>query len=588
MIKTISLKNFRGQKEITFHFGHGLNYLIGPNEAGKTTIGHAIAFAFYGVDLTGSNRGLDHLVAIGQDRAEAILVTDKATFHRTKKRGDSSKIRLSLNSMPMIDADQTSLTQKLGISPEVFCSCFAVGYFMRLSNEKRMDVIGQIVQVDRAALLKKLLPDPSIPFPRSVKLQNPRQDAHNVTTERRKKQNELSADNGALAQVEMSLREMEGGPVTSSVEYLQAEISKLRAQAELFDIYHQEVQYFRVAQARAKDVEEANKRKIADKQKLETEMRALGAEPNLQELALIEQELSTMKAEVDKYIKDNQKPTPSAPSLPEVHDETTCMRCGQVVSEKMKASIIAEREAMINSYNELARKTADHNQEVTRTWELMTKQYNHKYNEWKSKQSAAELWRSKHVLLNDRMRDLTVVEVVQPLPPTKPDGDEQSIRTRLQDLMAQRYAVQQMTAKQEMATKRKIELVVSVAKKSQEVSALKIFESALNRLPEAEVRTILSSLVMDDVQVALVDGSLSVSDRQDVPYECLSSGRQMKVDLQIARTFQRLLGRRAPGFYFIDDYDLLDGDAQKYFHEGAQIFVAKVSSELTSLQVISS
>lgn len=50
MIKTLTVKNFRQFKERSFSFEPGLNAIIGANEAGKTTLLMAVAYAWFGAN----------------------------------------------------------------------------------------------------------------------------------------------------------------------------------------------------------------------------------------------------------------------------------------------------------------------------------------------------------------------------------------------------------------------------------------------------------------------------------------------------------------------------------------------------------
>ena len=585
MIKTITLLNFRGQKETTLHFGPGINQLTGPNEAGKTTVGHAIAFGFYGTDLATSSRGVDHLITFGNDKTEVVVVTDKATFKREKRRGQTSKIRVGLSNLPLVDADQTSLTQKLGVTPEVFSSCFNVGYFMRLNDEKRMDVISQVVKLDKKAILYSLLPSQDIPMPRVVKLINLRQDAQNVALERRKKQNELAADVGAKEQVEISLREMITDAGHQNLSELDSKINQLEAKQELFRLYQQELNAYKLATAKASLTEESNKRISAERQRLEVELKALGNQPNMGDLERLKQELDD-EEQKDRECLSRTKPMPLEPALPELHNEATCLRCGQVVTEKMRATVTRERENIINNYNKVARETADHNKAVMEEWTARSKMRDQKHQYWQTKMREAETWQSSHNQLVARIKALVPASVTVPEPPIKPVGDEQGTTSELQNLLAKKHTILQLKSRYDANTRRKQDLESAIETKTKEVETLRVFEKALDQLPETEVRHLLDKLSMDGVVISLAEGKLVVTDTAMVPYECLSTGRRMRVDLEISKTLQKLMGKRAPGFFFIDDYDLLDGSVIKHLPRDSQIFVAKVSSEATGLEVL--
>ncbi len=48
MIKTLTLKNFRKHEDLQLNFSEGLTVIRGSNEAGKTTVGEAILYAYFG------------------------------------------------------------------------------------------------------------------------------------------------------------------------------------------------------------------------------------------------------------------------------------------------------------------------------------------------------------------------------------------------------------------------------------------------------------------------------------------------------------------------------------------------------------
>lgn len=64
MLDTLTLKNFRKHRDAEFKFGEGLVVLRGANEAGKTTIGEAILYAFFGATVL--RESLDMVVSYDQ------------------------------------------------------------------------------------------------------------------------------------------------------------------------------------------------------------------------------------------------------------------------------------------------------------------------------------------------------------------------------------------------------------------------------------------------------------------------------------------------------------------------------------------
>ena len=585
MILSVSLKNFRGQKEAAFSFGPGINVISGHNEAGKTTIGHAIPFAVYGADLSGTTRGTDHLIQFGSDRAEVALTTDKAVFHRAKKRGETSKVKVGLAGTPLVEADQTSLTERLGISLEVFTSCFNVGHFMRQDDKKRLEMIGQIAGVDRKALLVSLLPDyvSQVSIPKYVKLVNPRLDEAAVATERRKRNNELSSDQGAYTQVMHTLTEMTHDAGTESPESLQARVEQLRAQQEIHRVYELEVNAYKPAYARAKEEEQKNQQRQTEKIRLELELRALGLEPSMLAGQEVAAELTTISEQISK-LAESKKPFPENPKLPEIIDDISCTRCGQVVSEKMRSSILVEREKLINDYNDTCRSIADHNQNVADMMDALEKRKVALGDQLAKFNLAAETWKVKLNSIQTHLNKIEFVEVRIPPQPVKPEGDRRVIQEELQKLVGKQMLIEKIKARYESTHTRKAELEQSIKAKTSEIRFLHAVEEALKKLPEAETKLTLERLRTPGVKFALEDSALMISDVNDVPYACLSTGKQMKVDIRIAEVFQKLLGPKAPGFYFFDNSDLVD-DYSEYLPRG-QIFIATVDPSATGVTVV--
>lgn len=55
MIKTLQLKNFRQHTDLALSFDQGVTVLRGANEAGKSTVFEAIAYALFGARATRNN-----------------------------------------------------------------------------------------------------------------------------------------------------------------------------------------------------------------------------------------------------------------------------------------------------------------------------------------------------------------------------------------------------------------------------------------------------------------------------------------------------------------------------------------------------
>lgn len=585
MITSLSLKNFRGQRSTTLTFGPGLNRLTGPNEAGKTTIGHAIAFSFYGVDLSGSNRDTDSLITQGTDVTEVTLTTEKAKFHRTKERGKTAKIKFARAKLPFDDADQTGLSRMLGMTPTTFLSLVNVGHFMRLDDARKLEVLGAVARLDRKELLTSLLSPEFATKPTTLKLENLRSDLSQVTIERRKLNNQVNSDQGALEQIDRFLAEMSKSEGINPAQ-LSAEIEQLQAQKALHQLYRNDLQAYKIALARAQDLQKSNDMKRAGQEKALIEQKALGPEPSQTYLEELRQKNAKLIRERDA-LYDSKKPLPEEPHLPELTHEETCLRCGRVVTEKMRQNVVQERENVINLYNKRAREIADHNREVDQKVVQYGKEILATGDELRSLELQAEVWKTKSNSIKTRLEQAVLSEVSFPEAPLAPEGSLDKIEILLQDLIGKKYTSEHAAQKKASYEVQKRAFQESVAQKAKELEFLESLENALHELPALETKTLLERIKTEGVVFSLLDGTLTVTSDSGMPYHLLSTGRRMRVDFAIAKTLQSLLPKgKAPGFYFFDDYDLLDAAIQQEIPKEAQVFIAQVTSKATQLEVI--
>jgi len=575
MIVSITLRNFRGHKERVLKFGPGINYILGMNETGKTTVGEAIAFVFYGTDQYG-NRNPDHLITYGEEACQVILETDKAVFDRVKNRNSTSGVTLARKGFPPIKMNQTELTALLGIPFELFGSLYNAGFFMELSQAKKQEVIGQIAKLDRKALLQSLVP--GVDFHPKIKLENLKIDAQVIASERRIVQNQLASDQGALSQVETQLKEFSGDLASLDLEAAKGEIESLTAQADLFDLYASDLLKYQAAVIRAKEAQEDNEKLASEKQKIELELKALSTDGR-SDVELVTR-LSKLQEEIDK-LSGPLEPLPQAPTFVEV-PEGNCPKCGQMVPPKLRESAAIAREKAINEYNQKARAVADRNTERTNRLSSLRKESQSVQDALESLRRDVAAREAQRGLLQKRLLSLHPKEVRSANPPQRPDGDEKVIRGRLADVKAKFHAQQLFSQKREQLVAREKMFRSAVEQKIKLVENLKRFEEALLKMPELEVRQTLELLKTPGVEMMLHDEELLVTDSKRVPYVSLSTGRKLKISIELCKTFQKLVPR-APHFYFIDNVDLMD-EYRSILPPG-QVLIAKIDTSRADLTV---
>ena len=508
-----------------------------------------------------------------------ILVTDKATFTRTKHRGAVSTITLTRPGLPPIKLNQTELSQALKMEFDVFASCFNVDYFMSLSSSKKKEVVGRIAQVDRRQVLLELTP--GVPNHPKVRLENLRVDAQVVATDRRVEQNKLSADQGALVQVESQLREYEKLQESGTPADLQSQIDGLTAQQELFRLYQKELSDYRLYSLRLKEAREWNEKIQADRSKLELEKKSLGgaATVNVQELR---GKIAGLKAELT-HLSSQLVAAPPVPVFQEL-DPSACTRCGQKIPPKLRESADQERERSLIVYNQKAREAEDHNKRIKDR--IVDLQKRIAAGEDSLDKALNDAIVKKHTLSNidSKLAALQPKEIREVTPPLKPEGDEAAVSQKLLELTAKKLSSQGQDQRKGQLITQKASLTEAIDKRIVVLEHLRKLEEALLRLPEIEVKRTLDSLKTPSIFFNIAEGEIEVTDEKHIPFLSLSSGRALKVCTSICRTFQKLLPT-APGFYFIDNADLID-NFEGYLPPGSQVFVAKVDSSLAELVVI--
>lgn len=594
MITKLVLKNFRGYKDMTLQFGPHLNIIKGKNGVGKSTINDAISFVLSGTDSRGS-RNSDHLISFGAEDCEVSVVrsnldknvwgSDRAAIIRKKRRGQPASIIFARPGLPDIRMNQTELSQQLVGSFEVFSSCYNVGYFMSLDAKKQMEVVGQVAQVDRKALLASLLPKETTGYPSCIRFENLKADEKKVGDERRAISNQLMADRGALSQLEVQIKDLKEDLAQFDVSELQSELEPLQAQASLLAIFKQEMDQYKVLFAKAQEIEASNARKLSEQMRLNMELKALGNNPS-QSYDELKTKMDGLSKNIEALKKDFE-PMPLAPALPESLTEMSCIRCGQIVPEKIKQNLQAERERILNEYNEKCRRVADKNQNTQQSLDALSKKYDSLVSKSAELYKASVQWEAKVSSIQESLKRIVLHEVRYPAPPTRPEGDEQAILARIEELKGKLYAAKMVGgSKKELLMKRKGELESSIREKTLKVEELQMFENALKRLPEAELSLMLDKLSGPNSKFNYMNEEVVVKDYRDIPYHALSTGERMKTDLEIAHTLQKLCsGSKAPGFYFADNADLMDS-YEKYLPQGSQVLVAKVEPDANEVFVV--
>ena len=71
-LMSLELDNVMGKAKASYSFKHGINFIQGENEAGKTTILHSLAYVYCGTSISGKPNP-QHLISQGEDSMKVTL-----------------------------------------------------------------------------------------------------------------------------------------------------------------------------------------------------------------------------------------------------------------------------------------------------------------------------------------------------------------------------------------------------------------------------------------------------------------------------------------------------------------------------------
>lgn len=130
-INTLSIEGFKGVQTPRNYTFSDLNNISGENFQGKTTIGEAIVWAIYGIDLSGNTKSFDRLLNNESKKAKVSM-----TFTIQGKEYSLERSRKGSNTVITLDGLESKQgeIEKLVPAKEIFLSIFTQNYFPGLAN----------------------------------------------------------------------------------------------------------------------------------------------------------------------------------------------------------------------------------------------------------------------------------------------------------------------------------------------------------------------------------------------------------------------------------------------------------------------
>jgi recombinational DNA repair ATPase RecF len=580
MIKSITLEGFRGHSR-KLEFGKKLNMVRGQNEAGKSTIKEAIAFAWYGTDSSGA-KSSDHLITIGQSTARVSIETERVTLTRQKGRGATAKIQMQRPGFPPVVLTQSELAAQMKLSLEAFMSCWNVGYFMGLSGAKQLAVLSELAAVDRRKLLQEMI---GYEPPAYLKLASIQTDTTVVAQKRRQEQQVKASTEGALSQLQAQIKQLNETEAID-VDSYQARLNDVNVILEELDAYQKALSLYR-SQKTAYDMRMERIRDI-DRKRREVQAMLDKVLPPTDdsEYSQIDDEV----VQATEMIREKQKlflkpPQPPAKYTPSVGN---CPTCHQKVTAAHVRSLTANYENELAAYNKEARAVEDTNTNLKQQIELFEKIVSEKYEKRKSlleqdrRSNEARTRFVDELLALDKEGQQRIPD--EPKAPKRPDGDDKLLRTEQLEITSAIAIARKQATQLEGLVAQEEAYRKTLKEKDAAIERFKKLEEALGMLVRAETAKTLEALHVPGVKIELKEGELVVSDADGIPYQSLSSGRKLKTNARICARLRTAAGRSAPGWLFLDDADLMDTFAD-YVPENLQVFVAKVTANCPELTI---
>lgn len=573
MITGVTLENVKTHCGSGFHFPlFDVTKLSGANGVGKSSIGDALAFAFTGRDRHG-NQAPVHLITDGESKMSVSVETEKAVITRTLSRKKNSTIKfLSKANDITLNLSQSQMAERLRCSPEAFLSAAFAGFFYRLSQEKKMEVIRSVVPpVDRSkALLEILGWEEGCPSKLAYDLfLNPTKrsdiEATKVAETRRDAEKNLHTVQGRLQQLEAV--EDDPKPRPEVPDALRTNYDLLLEKRKKWAEYDSSKAYFdkAVSDADQQDrrYEDWEMERVSLVQK--TTMVPTYDEPeDTGALIDIGQKIADLQAKLQR--------SPQKPQRLELPQADRCHVCGQIIGVKHRQGIAQQIEKDLAAWEAECKKVEDENRTLQEEIDELVRKRKAVETDLHSVRDRNRANQNKRKFLQDKISEhekkrpqKIPVAATPPVQPEFPRPDEKEIAAMEEEIskIRQKAAIWD-SKKEEVAKARKEceEFRAKIEKLKNGIEPLRQIEEAYKKLDEYVFKKSSS-------QYQLRDGHRIVfTDSKDVTVEdvtgrrrgWMSAGEQIRADAYLCEKIGLALG--VP-FIFVDDADLLDGPIAK-------------------------
>jgi 7,8-dihydro-6-hydroxymethylpterin-pyrophosphokinase len=549
-IKKIDLTNFKGKNEKTYELFQTTE-LKGKNGSGKTLIRDAIAFVFCGTDSYGT-RNPTHLISNDQDNLKVSVDTGKALFSRTLTRKGSSTVKLEVAGVATT-FNQTQLEEKIGRT-DTFLSVLIPGYFFSLTEAKRQEVLADVLpKVDRVTTIEELSGLVLTEDEKNKYGFNRRYDliASAVSVDRRSYELALNQKRGS---VEVYERIEKPSPV--EVNHYVQQISDLDSIKQANEKYASHIKAIQAAEAHNAKLEEINE--AINKRLIDIDVEIQHHSKQLHNLDLYRVELSDQEFITTAItpLESQLRKEPQEPMLFNIITQDNCSTCGQSVSERHRDSIRMQNEKIKQEYLQVLEEVRFHNKEIQGKISALKLDRADKVKKYLNTVNTNRDIKAKMQLLENEKAVTRLQEKVEvPLHMAAPTPYELAVHLELKEKSRQHdQIVGEYNSKlknYENAQQQIIKLKEELLDNQKVFERLSKLEETLKTLPSIELKR-QSGLF--ETETLKFNGEVVFVN--NVPYNMLSTGEKMAVNLYFSRTISSLW-HRSHKIIFLDDADLL-------------------------------
>jgi hypothetical protein len=590
----LHLQNFRSWSERGLNFGPADEYcaihLRGKNGVGKSSVLEALVFALTGRDSSGAPFPT-HFIKKGTERTSVALRTPTWTISRslTEKKNGTLKIRrfegVSMN------ITQAELMQSFGVTEELILSALVPGYFMRLTQSKRLKILSESTpKIDRNAIVanlcgrseswvKRMLGDLSQKLPTLT----------SVSLSRIEKDRELAHVEGKIDSCLQFMRETDREPPLPrpDLENLDADVAaSIRAK----DAYDNALAMYELKVQMRESILAENQKKERLKNRTLKAIENLSGKPRVQEPDWVE------------YIKleATLKPFPVKPELVKTPSGDHCHLCGQAISIAHREKLNASREAAIRAYWEAHREIEEYNIPIHKKLAELNSTLTAQKEEFLKSQFEEKNSKAMRASLEWTLMTATLAVVPEepelPVFPPLTYSPEQlaSIKEQQESYFRDKVSYEKDLLKRDK-TKLELDNLYNRALDLKEsISGWEALENAIKNLSHEEVlmKRNLFGISLPGVEVSMEEG-FDIFTTNGLPYMCMSEGQRLRVDVELCVKFHGFissLGFEKPAkFYpmiFIDNADLADWYKTLVLPDTIRkVFFAHVDSEQEELEM---